>query len=203
MLLKRVVIGLATLVVLLTLAALSPAFLSEQQAAAQGGTGDNATVDAFEARTPDTNLLLDEMTLVWIHDEEYARIISSCAGVGLRNIAPHPDGPMVLIPNAGDLDVAGSTVAIKLNSNGRIEFIPRTQGQLIQVPVDVGAKAAGQEVLSLTFEEGMELMASDYMVWTAKDKGPYGNGHGLPGHIGLCDPRYPGDDFYAELEDES
>jgi hypothetical protein len=35
-------------------------------------------------------------------------------------------------------------------------------------------------------------MAKEKLIWTAKDHGPYGNGHGLPGHIAVCDPLYPG-----------
>jgi hypothetical protein len=200
------------LAVLLALGALSPALLPEQQAAAQEGgatdqlvqepvtTSANPVLDTFVASTPDMNVLLNEMTLVWVHDEEYARIIASCAGVGLRNVAPHPDGPMVLIPNVGDLDVSGSTVAIKLHPDGQVEFIPRTQNQLIRVPVNVGDKVADQEVLSLTFDEGMQLMKDGHLIWTARDQGPFGNGHGLPGHIGACDPRYPGDKFYQDLD---
>jgi hypothetical protein len=142
--------------------------------------------------TADMRVLFEEMTLVQVLSEEYARIESVCAGVGLTNIRPLPDGPMVLIPNAGDLAVNGSNVAIKLDPNGELTFIPRTQGQWIRVPVDIGDKVAGQEVPSLTFDEAMRLMAANHLVWTAKDQGPYGNGHGLPGHIAACDPRYPG-----------
>lgn len=193
--------------------------LEEQQAAQEGEaettllpiTGNqqapiapaaNPVLASFIPTTPAMHTLLNEMTLVWLHSEEYANIISSCAGVGLRNVSPYIGGPMVLIPNAGDLDVDGSTVAIKLYPDGQIEFIPRTVGQLIRMPVDMGDKTAGQEVLRLSFEEGMELFESGHLVWTASDHGPYGNGHGLPGHIATCDPRYPGDDYYAELEDD-
>jgi hypothetical protein len=161
----------------------------------------NPALASFVPTTPAMQTLMDEMTLVWLHSEEYANIISSCAGVGLRNVSPYSGGSIVLIPNAGDLDVDGSTVAIKLYPGGQVEFIPRTVGQLIRVPVDVGNKTAGQEVLRLSFEEGMELSESGHLVWTASDQGPYGNGHGLPGHIATCDPRYPGDDYYADLED--
>ncbi len=208
---KRIVLSIVMLAVLLALGALSPALLPEQQAAAQGGgvtdqpaqesaPSANPVLDTFVASTSDINVLLNEMTLVWVHDEEYARIIATCAGVGLRNVAPNPDGVMVLIPNAGDLDVAGSTVAIKLHPDGQIEFIPRTQRQLIRVPVNVGDKVANQEVLSLSFEEGMQLMKDGHLVWTARGQGPFGNGHGLPGHIGACDPRYPGDKFFQDLD---
>jgi hypothetical protein len=138
----------------------------------------------------DLNVLLEEMTLVWLQDETYAYAKTVCAGNGLNNIDPLPDGPMVLIPNADDLSADGSNVAIKLNPNGEITFIPRTQGQRIRVPMDLGDKVAGEEVLSLTFDEARQLMAAGKLVWTAKDQGPYRNGHGLPGHIAACDPLY-------------
>lgn len=160
----------------------------------------NPALASFVPTTPAMQTLLDEMTLVWLHSEKYANIISSCAGVGLQNVSPYSGGPIILIPNAGDLDLDGSTVAIKLYPDGQVEFIPRTQGQLIRVPVDMGNKTAGEEVLRLSFEEGMELFESGHLVWTASDHGPYGNGHGLPGHIATCDPRYPGDDYYRDLE---
>ncbi len=236
---KRVMVSLVMLVLLLTLAALSPALLPEWQAAAQDGSNNqpeqadpqgknetgladesnltllpgtgnealpaaaNPALATFVPTTPSMGVLFDEMTLVWLHSEEYARIIASCAGLGLRDVAPNPAGPMVLIPNAGDLDIAGSTVALKLHPNGQVEFIPRTQGQLIRVPADVGNKVTGEEVLSLSFEEGLELMEEGYLVWTAQDAGPYGTGHGLPGHIATCDPSYPGDDYFADLEDNN
>jgi hypothetical protein len=96
----------------------------------------------------------------------------------------------VIIPNAGDLSLAGSNVAVKLSLDGQFSFIPRTQGQLIRVPVNIGDKVAGQEVLSLSFDEGRQLIASGHMVWTADNQGPFGNGHGLPGHIAACDPQF-------------
>lgn len=142
--------------------------------------------------TMEMKVLFEEMTFVQLLSEEYARIESVCAGVGLANIKPQPDAPMILIPNAGDLAVNGSNVAIKLDPNGEITLIPRTQGQRIRVPMDVGDKVAGQEVPSLTYDEAMQLMAAGKLVWTAKDQGPYRNGHGLPGHIAECDPRYVG-----------
>lgn len=232
---KTIGLRLMVVLVLLTLAAFSPAVFSGQQAAAQTGgpwqppmpsleeqaaekddaeltllpaTGSqqvpaapaaNPVLANFVPTTPEMQTLMDEMTLVWLHSEEYANIISSCAGVGLRNVTPHFGGPMVVIPNAGDLDVSGSTVSLKLYPNGEVEFIPRTINQRIRVPVDVGDKVAGEEVLRLSFEEGMELMESGHLVWTASGKGPFGTGHGLPGHIGLCDPRYPGDEEYLDL----
>jgi hypothetical protein len=97
---------------------------------------------------------------------------------------------MVLIPNAGDLSVDGSNVAIKLSSDGQITFIPRTQEQRIRVPMDLGDKVEGQEVLSLSLDEARRLMAAGELIWTAGNHGPYGNGHGLAGHIAECDPRY-------------
>jgi hypothetical protein len=142
--------------------------------------------------TPEIRILFEEMTLVWLQGERYAYAITACAGNGLANIQPLADGPMILIPNAGDLSVAGSNVSIKLHPDGEIEFIPRVQGQRIRVPMDVGDKLAGEEVYSLTLHEGLQLMAAGQMIWTAKDHGPYGNGHGLPGHIAECDPLYPG-----------
>lgn len=140
--------------------------------------------------TPEINVLLNEMTFVQLLSEEYARIEAACAGIGLSNVVPNPEGSIVLIPNAGDLSLAGSNVSIKLTPDGEFTFIPRTQGQLIRVPMDVGDKVAGQEVLSLSLAEGLELMAANQLVWTAKDFGPYGNGHGMAGHIAVCDPRY-------------
>lgn len=138
-------------------------------------------------------VLMEEMTLVQVVSESYARIEAVCAGVGLKNVKPSPNGPMVIIPNAGDLSVDGSNVAIRISETGEMTFIPRVPGQRIRLPMDLGDKLAGQEVTSLTFLEGMKLMAADKLYWTARDKGPYGNGHGLPGHIASCDPRYSGD----------
>jgi hypothetical protein len=107
---RKKIIGWLTLAVLLVLGAFSPAMLPEQQAAAQGGgvtnqstqpavaPSANPALDTFVASTPASRVLLNEMTLVWLHDEDYARIIASCAGTGLRNVAPFPNGSMVLIP---------------------------------------------------------------------------------------------------------
>jgi hypothetical protein len=81
-------------------------------------------------------------------------------------------------------------VAAKLESDGAITFIPRVPGQRIRVPMDLGDKLTGHEVTSLTLAEARQLVLAGKMVWTAKDKGPYGNGHGLPGHIAECDPLY-------------
>ena len=141
--------------------------------------------------TQDMKVLFEEMTLVWLLSEEYARIEAVCAGNGLANIKPSSNGPMVLIPNAGDLTIDGSNVAIKFESDGQITFIPRVQGQRIRVPMDLADKVTGHEVLSLTLDEAMQLLAADKLVWTAKWFGPYGNGHGLPGHVAACDPLYP------------
>jgi hypothetical protein len=140
--------------------------------------------------TPDMKVLFEELTFVQLLSEEYARVETVCAGIGLNNIKPSPDGPMILIPNAGDLSAGGSNVMIKLSPNGEITFIPRVPGQRIRVPMDVGDKLTGWEVESLTLDEAMQLMAADKLVWTARWYGPYGNGHGLAGHIAECDPRY-------------
>lgn len=157
--------------------------------AAQGGeAGDVSEV------TPETNkdvkVLLDEMTLVHLLSEQYGYARTACAGNGLNNIAPSSDGPLVLIPNAGDLSLDGSNVAIKLAPDGQVTFIPRVPGQRIRVPVDLNDKTAGEEVASLTFDEAKQMMAAGQLVWTARDQGPYGNGHGLPGYIATCDPQF-------------
>lgn len=83
-------------------------------------------------------------------------------------------------------------MAIELNPDGEITFIPRVQGQRIQLPVDVGDKVTGEEVTSLTLDEAMQLMAAEKLIWTAKSHGLDGTGHGLPGHIAECGPRYIG-----------
>jgi hypothetical protein len=67
--------------------------------------------------------------------------------------------------------------------------------------MDVGGKVEGEEVLSLTLDEAKEIMAAGKLVWTAKDDGPYGNGHGLPGHIAECDSLF--DQALFEEVDES
>jgi hypothetical protein len=140
--------------------------------------------------THDVKVLLEEMTLVQLLSEQTGFAETVCAGNGLNNIQPLPDGPMILIPNAGDLAAGSSNLSIKLSPDGEITFIPRVQGQKIRVPADVGDKVEGEEVLSLSLDEGLQLMAAGELVWTVKDTGPYGNGHGLPGHIAACDPQY-------------
>jgi hypothetical protein len=135
-------------------------------------------------------VLFEEMTLVQLLWEQTGYARTRCAGNGLNNIEPLSEGPMILIPNAGDLAAGGSNVSVKLSPDGEITFIPRVQGHRIMVPMDVGDKQEGEEVLSLSLDEAMQLMAAGKLVWTAKDKGPYGNGHGLPGHIAACDPSF-------------
>lgn len=143
----------------------------------------------------DMRVLFEEMTLVQLLWEQYGYAKTACAGNGLNNIQPLAEGPMILIPNAGDLSVDGSNVSIKLSSKGEITFIPRVQGQRIRIPMDVGDKVAGEEVLSLTLDEARQLMAAGKLVWTAKNHGPFGNGHGLPGHIAQCDPLFDKEQF--------
>jgi hypothetical protein len=164
-----------------------------------GGAGGPPVAQAVDIDpsyyTHDVQVLFEEMTLVQVVAEETFYADTVCAGVGLNNVKPSPDGPMILVPNAGDLSAGGSNVSVKLHPDGEISFVPRVQGQRIRVPMDVGDKVAGQEVLSLTLDEGIRLMVAGQLVWTYKDKGPYGNGHGIAGHIALCDPRYvPTDD---------
>jgi hypothetical protein len=118
----------------------------------------------------------------------------------LKNVQPLPDGLMVLIPNAGDLAVEGSNVAIKLMPDGQITFIPRTIEQRIRVPMDLGDKVTGQEVLSLSLAEAEQLAAAGKLTWTAGNHGPFGTGHGLPGHIAACDPQY--DQKFFPIEEE-
>lgn len=160
-----------------------------QPVAAQEGTNLQGEGTAAPAEGL-LDTLLNEMTLVWLQDESYGYVQTACLGNGLNNIQALAEGPIVIIPNAGDLSLAGSNVAIKLHPDGQITFIPRTQGQLIRVPVDVVNKVAGQETLSLSFDEVRQLIAEDQLVWTAGNQGPYGNGHGLPGHIASCDPQF-------------
>ncbi len=164
-----------------------------------GGAGGQPVAQAVNIDpsyyTHDVQVLFEEMTLVQVIAEETWYADTVCAGVGLNNVTPSPDGPMILVPNAGDLSAGGSNVSIKLYPDGEISFVPRVQGQRIRVPMDVGDKTAGQEVLSLTLDDGLRLMVAGQLVWTYKDMGPYGNGHGIAGHIALCDPRYvPTDD---------
>jgi hypothetical protein len=59
------------------------------------------------------------------------------------------------------------------------------------------------EVPSLTLAEAEKFMAAGRLVWTAKGQGPYGNGHGLPGHIASCDPLYDEQKFEEYQSDES
>jgi hypothetical protein len=166
---------------------------------------DEATTPEKQAVNPeiaeDMRVLFEEMTLVQLlwEQDSYAR--TACAGNGLNNIQPQAKGSIIVIPNAGDLSVDGSNVSIKLSPGGEITFIPRAQDQRIQVPMDVGGKVEGEEVLSLTLDEAKEIMAAGKLVWTAKDDGPYGNGHGLPGHIAECDPLF--DQALFEEVDES
>ena len=163
------------------------------------------TTTDFQAANPETTedmrVLFEEMTLVQLLWEQYGYARTACVGNGLNNIQPLTEGPMILIPNAGDLSVDGSNVSIKLSPEGEITFIPRTQGQRIRVPMDVGDKVEGEEVLSLTLDEARQLMAAGKLIWTAENHGPYGNGHGLPGHIAACDPSF--DPEYFEVVDES
>lgn len=183
-----------------TVHAAGPEDAVTQNEVAQAGSALLWAVSADVPYNQDVRFLLNQMTMVQILAEEYARIESVCAGNGLANIQPNPYGPIVIIPNAGDLSLAGSNVSIRVNPDGEIWFIPRTQGQIIRVPMAVGDKVEGQEVLHLSLAEGLKLMAEGQLIWTAKDQGPFGNGHGLPGHIAACDPQY--DPIYFPVEDE-
>lgn len=156
------------------------------------------------AAAEDMRVIFEEMTLVQLHDQEYGYARTTCAGNGLNNIQPSPEGPIVLIPNAGDLSVDGSNVSIKLSPDGEITFIPRTEGQMIRVPMALGDKAEGEEVLSLSLDEAQQLMLAGRLVWTAKDHGPNGNGYGLPGHIAACDPLFNEEqyeDFVGDVDE--
>jgi len=166
----------------------------------------------------DRQVLFEEMPLVQLLSEQDGYAKTVCAGGGLNNVKPSAEGSIVLIPNAGDLSLDGSNVAIKMDPSGQITFIPRTQGQLIRVPLNpkpgVSLEAAddtdnngnvnkseefqSKEVPSLTLDEAMQFMASGHLVWTAKDQGPYGNGYGLPGHIAACDPQF-NEDVYKDF----
>src|SRR5688572_25305458 len=123
----------------------------EPVAAQEGTNVEIQQVQPAEPRVLQT--LLEDMTLVWLQAERQEYAVTACAGNGLNSIQPVASGPIVLIPNAGDLSLAGSNVSIKLSPGGQFTFIPRTQGQLIRVPMNVGDKVTGQEVLSLTFDE--------------------------------------------------
>jgi hypothetical protein len=199
----KLFVRMATVVVLLAIAGWSQARPSEaEMGLAKDGVGEESSPQTIPY-TPQMKVIFEEMTTVWLLSEEYARVETVCAGNGLDNINPLPDGPMVLIPNAGDLAVEGSNVSVKLMPDGVMSFIPRTQGQRIRVPMDVGSKVAGEEVLSLSLAEGKQLMALDKLIWTARDKGPYGNGHGLTGHIAECDPHYDESDYEAWVENQN
>ena len=174
----------------------------------------SSVADLVQRATPDQNgranrppyahdarVLFEEMTLVQLLWEQTGYAKTLCAGNGLNNIQPLSESPIILIPNAGDLAAGGSNVSIHLSPDGEITFIPRVQGQRIMVPMDVGDKREGEEVLSLSFDEAMQLMAADKLVWTAKDQGPYRNGHGLPGHIAACDPSFD-EAVYLEWEEQ-
>lgn len=185
---KKLTVSLVILILLLTAAWNQTVFPAAKTASAQEAIEKEAGPGSETMR-----VLREEMTLVWLQSEDYAFARTACAGSGLDNVTPLSTGSMVLIPNAGDLSVEGSNVSIKLNSDGAITFIPRTQGQQIRVPMDLGAKVAGQEVLSLTLNEAEQLAAAGKLIWTAREQGPFGNGHGLPGHIAACDPQYRDD----------
>jgi hypothetical protein len=170
------------------------------EAAVEPATEAEEAAEPVEVAMPtaenhDVKVLLEEMTIVQLLSEQTGFAETVCAGNGLNNVEPLPDGAIILIPNAGDLAAGESNVSIKLSPDGEITFIPRVDGQKIRVPMDIGDKVAGEEVLSLSLDEGLQLMAAGGMIWTAKDDGPYGTGHGLPGHIGACDPWYDEDDY--------
>jgi hypothetical protein len=193
----KLMISLAALVLLLTVTASGQSILPAVGAAFAQEATQTEQADSTSSTPNLMRVLSEEMTLVWLQSETYAHAITACLGNGLNNIQPLASGPMVIIPNAGDLSVDGSNVAIKLNPDGEITFIPRTQEQRIRVPVDVGDKVAGQEVLSLSLAEAEQLMASGHLIWTAQNQGRFGNGHGLPGHIAACDP------LYTDLDDNN
>jgi len=195
----KLVIGFVAFLLVFSLTAVSPTL---ETAFAQEGVGAQQQMQTYDSELMRT--IFEDMTLVWVQDEAYASIIAACAGVGLNNVQPALDGPKILIPNAGDLSVDGSNVSVKLTPDGEISFVPRVQGQLIRVPMDVGDKVAGQEVLSLTLDETQQLAAAGMMVWTAQGFGPQGTGHGLPGHIASCDPRFDEHvwDQFADDDDE-
>jgi hypothetical protein len=160
-----------------------------------------APVDPLAA-AEDRRVILEEMTLVQVLAEDTGYAKTECAGNGLNNIQPSASGAKILVPNAGDLSADGSNVSIKLHPDGEITFVPRVQGQMIRVPMTIGDKLEGQEVLELTMAEANQLMAAGKLVWTAKDQGPFGNGQGLPGHIAVCDPQYNETTWTQFLESE-
>ena len=163
-------------------------------------------------------VLFQEIPLVQLLSEEDGYARTACAGTGLNNVQPSPKGPIVLIPNAGDLSIAGSNVSIKLDPSGQVTFIPRTEGQLIRVPVNVNDKpyvapttndrgetneddvTPTKEVASFTLNEALQYMDHGHLVWTANNQGPYGNGFGLPGHIAACDPQF-NESVYKDFRD--
>ncbi len=163
-------------------------------------------------------VLFQEMPLVQLLSEVDGYAKTVCAGSGLNSIQPSPNGPIVLIPNAGDLSVAGSNVSIKLDPSGQVTFVPRTDGQMIRVPVNINDKpyvatttndrgdsnkddvTPTKEVASFTLNEALQYMDHGHLIWTAKDQGPYGNGFGLPGHIAACDPQF-NESVYKDFKD--
>lgn len=174
---------------------------------AQEGEGEDDLAYEYPAVNPveaaeDRRVLFEEMTLVHLLWEEYGYAKTACAGNGLNNIEPKAEGPMVLIPNAGDLSVDGSNVAIKLKPDGEITFIPRVQGQMIGLVTNVTEGGVEiTEVPRLSLAEAEALLAEGRLVWTAQDQGPNGNGHGLPGHIAACDPHFSDDAFDTYQEE--
>lgn len=164
-------------------------------------TYEHPTVDPAAA-AEDMRVLFEEMTLVQLHDQEYGYARTTCAGIGLNNIQTSSEGPIVLIPNAGDLSVDGSNVSIKVSPEGEITFIPRTEGQMIGLVTNVTDDGVEiTEVPSLSLDEAQQLMLAGRLVWTAKDQGPYGNGHGLPGYIAACDPVFDEGQYEDFVED--
>jgi hypothetical protein len=129
---------------------------------------------------PGVRFLMEELTFVHLLSDEGGYAKTACAGNGLKNIKPAADGPKVLIPNVGDLSLAGANVSVKLNPDGELTFIPRTQGEKIRVPLKVGSKAEGEETLSLTFDEARQLIMAGKLIWTGKDA------KDAPGHIANC-----------------
>jgi hypothetical protein len=188
------------------------------QATFSASVAQAAGPESNQPNAHDRQVLFEEMPFVQLLSEQDGYAKTVCAGSGLNNVKPSPEGPIVLIPNAGDLSLDGSNVAIKLDPSGQITFIPRTQGQLIRVPLNpkpgVSLEAAddtddngnvnksedfqSKEVPSLTLDDAMQFMASGHLVWTAKNQGPYGNGYGLPGHIAACDPQF-NEDVYKDF----
>ena len=51
-------------------------------------------------------------------------------------------------------------MALCLSPEGEITFIPRLQGHRIMVPMDVGDEREGEEVLSLSLDEAIQLMVA-------------------------------------------